>query len=58
MEIKDEDFLPCSPASRQREGNIPTIRPTKRQMEGAGYFSRKKARILATPINPITYPRK
>ena len=21
MEIKEEDFLPCSPASRQREGN-------------------------------------
>ena len=41
MEKKDLFVRPICPASRHREGSIPAIRPTNRQTEGAGYFSRK-----------------
>ena len=43
---------PFSPASLNKEGSIPVIRPINKHTDGSGYFSRKKARILATPKNP------
>lgn len=47
-DTKDPLLRPCSPASRNREGSIPVIRPMKRQTDGSGYLSRKKASRLAT----------
>ena len=40
-ERKEPPDLPCSPASRHREGSMPIIRPIKRQMEKPGYLVRK-----------------
>src|SRR5699024_7899114 len=57
-DIKEPLLRPFSPASRNREGSIPVIRPIKTQTEGSGYFSRKKDKILATPRKPITPPMK
>ena len=53
METREPFERPCKPASRHREGSIPAISPTKRHTEGAGYFSRKYASRLATPIKPM-----
>ena len=55
-EIQDPVLRPCSPASLNREGSIPAIRPINRQTEGSGYFSRKKDSRFATPRKPMTPP--
>ena len=47
---------PCSPASRNKDGSIPVISPINRQTDGSGYFSRKNARIFATPRKPMAPP--
>ena len=49
--------LPCSSASRNKDGNMPTMKPIKRQMEGAGYLSSKTESILAIPKNPKAIPK-
>ena len=42
---------PCIPASRNREGSIPNIRPINRHTDDPGYASREKARMLEPPEN-------
>ena len=57
-EIQEPLLLPCSPASRNREGSMPPMRPMNRQTDGSGYFSRKNASRLAMPKKPMIPPIK
>ena len=54
--MKEPLLRPCSPASRNREGIMPMIRPTNRQTDGSGYCSKKKESRFAMPRKPTAAP--